>query len=139
MKKTKMMDNEIDNMIMTKYDKHPINKEYFRNKWIEERKTEEFKSSRMWQPKEAYIRSKMNTLKANANPVETQSKRRKHKLTKTKSKRLENTGSERFVESNHSKLRGLEHEYIKEFEKKMHAAESGTAFDESLLKRLVER
>ena len=124
-KKTKMMDNEIDNMIMTKYDKHHINKEYFRNKWIEERKTEEFKSSRIWQPKEAYIRSKMYTLKANANPVETQSKRGNHKLTKTKSRRLENTGSERLIESNQSKLRGLEHEYIKEFEKKMHAAESG--------------
>ena len=113
-----MMDNEIDNMIMTKYDKHPINKEYFRNEWIEECKTEEFKSSRIWQPKEAYIRSKMHTLKANANPVETQSKRRKHKLTKTKSRRFENTGSERFIESNQSKLRELEHEYIEEFEKK---------------------
>ena len=131
-----MMHNEIDNMIMTKNDKHPINKEYFRSKWIEDRKTEEFKSSRTWQPNEAYIRSKMHTLKANANQVETQSKRRKHKLTKTKSRRLENTGSESLIESNQSKLRELEHEYIKEFEKKMHAAESGTAFDESLLEKI---
>ena len=32
--------------------------------------------------------------------------------------------------------RELEHEYIKEFEKKMHAAESGKAFDESLLEKI---
>ena len=27
------MDNEIDTIIMTKYEKDPINKEYFKNKW----------------------------------------------------------------------------------------------------------
>ena len=135
-KKTKMMDNEIDNMIMTKYDKLPINKEYFRNKWIAECKTEESKSSQMWQSKEIYMRSRMHTLKTNANPFETQSKRRKHKLMKTESRQLENTGSERSIDSNKIKLRELEHEYIKEFEKKMHTTESGKAFDESLLEKI---
>ena len=135
-KKTKMMDNEIDNMIVTKYDKHPMKKEYFRNKWLAECKTEEFKSSQMWQPKEIYMRSRMHTLKTNANPFEAQSKRRKHKLMKTESRQLENTGSEKLIDSNRIKLRELEHEYIKEFEKKMHAAESGEAFDESRLEKI---
>ena len=36
------MDNEIDNMIMTKYDEHHINKKYSRNKRIAECRTEEF-------------------------------------------------------------------------------------------------
>ena len=80
--------------------------------------------------------SRMHTLKTSANPFETQSKRRKHKLMKTESRQLENTGSERSIDSNKIKLRELEHEYIKEFEKKMHAAESGKAFDESLLEKI---
>ena len=60
----------------------------------------------------------MHTLKTNAYPFETQSKRRKHKLTKAESRIQENTGSERLIYSNKIKLRELEHEYVKEFEKK---------------------
>ena len=30
-----MMDNEIDTIIMKKYEKDPIKKEFFKNKWIE--------------------------------------------------------------------------------------------------------
>ena len=40
---TKMMDNEIKNMIMTQYDKHPLKKEYFRKIWKDECEREETK------------------------------------------------------------------------------------------------
>ena len=81
----KMMENEIDTLTMKKYEKDPIKKEFFKNEWITEYKMEEVKSSHVWQAKEAYMRSKMYTLKTNANPDATQSKRRKHKLAKTES------------------------------------------------------
>ena len=82
------MDNEIDTIIMTRYEKHPIKKEYFKNKWIAKCKREEFKSSQMWQAKEAYMGSKMITIKTNANPAATKSKRKKHKLATTESKQM---------------------------------------------------
>ena len=135
-KKTKMMDNEIDTIIITKYENDPIKKEYFKNKWITECKMEELKSSQMWQAKEAYMRSKMYTLKTNANPFATPSKRRKHKLAKTESKQMGNTDCEVLIDSMKIQLRELEHDYIKEFEKKMHAEEGGKDFDESTLKKI---
>ena len=122
-----------------KYDKHPMKKEYFRNKWLAECKTEEFKSSQMWQPKEIYMRSRMHTLKTNANPFEAQSKRRKHKLMKTESRQLENTGSEKLIDSNRIKLREREHEYIKEFEKRCTQRKVERPLMNHDLKRSVER
>ena len=79
-KKTKMLDNEIDNMIMTKYDKDPFKKEYLRHQWKSECKTEEVKLRQMWQAKEAGMRSKMHTLKTNANPIEESTRWRKWNL-----------------------------------------------------------
>ena len=73
------MNNEIFNMIMTKYGKNPFKKEYSRNKWTAEPKTEELGSSEMWQAKQAGMRSKMHK---NTNPSATKSKRKKHKLTR---------------------------------------------------------
>ena len=81
-----MLDNKIDKMIMTKYDKDPVKKEYFRNKWKSECKTEAAKSSQMWQAREAEMISKMHTLKTNANLATTRSKRRKHKFTRVESR-----------------------------------------------------
>ena len=40
-KKTKKIDNEIDNMIKLKYDKDPARKEFFRHKWKAECNIEE--------------------------------------------------------------------------------------------------
>ena len=54
----------------------------------------------------------------NANPVATQSKRRKHKLAKTESKQMENTGCERLTDSIKIQCREREQDYIKEFEKR---------------------
>jgi len=50
-KKTKIIDNEIDTIIMTRYEKHPIKKAYFKNKLIAKCKREELKSSQMGQAK----------------------------------------------------------------------------------------
>ena len=72
-----MLDNETDNMIVTKYDKGPVRKEYLRNQWKSEFKTKEVKSCQMWQLKEAERRSKMHALKINANPATTRSNRKK--------------------------------------------------------------
>ena len=102
------MDNEIDTIIMTKYEKHPIKKEYFKNKWIAECKREKFKSSQIWQAKEACMRSKMYTLKTNAKPAATKSKRQKYKLGKTESKQMENTGCEVLTDSIKTQRRELE-------------------------------
>ena len=80
------MDNEIATIIMTKYEKDPIKKEYFKNKWIAECKMEEFKSGQMWQAKEAHIRSKMYTLETHANPAATQPKRKKVQVSENRVK-----------------------------------------------------
>jgi len=68
--------------------------------------------------KEAYMRSKIHTLKTNANPAATKSKRKKHKLAKTESKQMENTGCEVLTDSIKTQLRELEYDYIKEFKKR---------------------
>jgi len=117
-KKTKIIDNEIDTIIMMRYEKHPIKKAYFKNKLIAKCKREELKSSQMGQAKEAYMRSKIHTLKTNANPATTKSKRKKHKLAKTESKQMENTGCEVLTDSIKTQLRELEYDYIKEFKKR---------------------
>ena len=130
------MDNEIDTIIMTKYEKDPIKKEYFKNKWIAECKMEELKSSQMWKAKEAHIRSKMYTLKTHANPAATQPKRKKCKLAKTESKQMENTGCEVFTASIKIQRRELEQDYIKEFEKQNYAEEGGKDFAESILEKI---
>ena len=53
----------------------------------------------MGQAKEAYMKFKMYTLKTNTNADETQSKRKKHKLTKTDSRQLDNTDCESLNDS----------------------------------------
>ena len=78
----------------------------------------------------------MYTLKTNANPFATPSKRRKHKLAKTELKQMGNTDCEVLIDSMKIQLRELEHDYIKEFEKKMHAEEGGKDLDESTLKKI---
>ena len=135
-KKTKIMDDEIDTMIKTKYDKHPMKEDYFRNKWIVDCKMEELKSNQMWQAKEAYVRSKMCTLKTNANGGSIHPKRKRQKLTKAESRQMKNTDCEMLNDSIEIKRRELEKEYIKEFEKKMHAEERGEAFDELILEQI---
>ena len=135
-KKTKVLDNKIDNMIMRKYDKDPIKKEYLRNQWKSECKAEEVKSHQMWQAKEAEMRSKMHRLKKNANPATTRSKRRKHEVTKAETKKMAYTDSEILTDNITMKLKELEHEYIKQFEKKMYAEECGKAFDELMLEKV---
>ena len=77
----KMIDIEIENMIMSKYDKDPIKREHFINKWKGECKAEEYRSSEKWQEKDAEIRSEKLTLKTNADTVQTQSIKRKHKVS----------------------------------------------------------
>ena len=110
-----MLDNEIDDTIMRKYDKDPVKKEYLRNQWKSECKAKEVKSHQMWQAKETEMRSKMH---------------------KAETKKMANTDSEILTDSITMKLKELEHEYIKEFEKKMYAEECGKAFDESILEKV---
>ena len=128
-----MVDNEIDATIMARYEKHPIKKEYFKNKWKDECKKEEFKSSQMQQAKEAYMRSKIYTLKTNANQAATKSKRKGHRLAE--SKQMENKGYETLTDSIKNQRRQLEYTYIKELEKRIHAEEGGKNFDESTLEK----
>ena len=78
------MDNEIDTMIKTKYEKHPMKDNYFRSKWIADCQMEELKSNQVCQAKEAYVRSKMCTLKTNANRATTQPKRKKTKVDQSR-------------------------------------------------------
>ena len=75
----------------------------------------------MWQGMEAEMKSKMHTLKTNANQATSQSNRRKLKLTKVESRKMAKTDSQILTDSITMKLRELEHEYIREFEKKMYA------------------
>ena len=83
------------------------------------------------------MKSKIHTLKTNTNTVTTQSNnRRKPKLMKAESRKMENTSSGKLTDSITMKLRELEHEYIKEFEKKMHSEENGKAFDEAQLEQI---
>ena len=49
---------------------------------------------------------------------------------------MTNTDSEILPDSITMKLDKLEHEYIKEFDKKMYAEECGKAFDESILEKI---
>ena len=83
------------------------------------------------------MKSKIHTLKRNSNTVTTQSNnRRKPKLTKAESRKMENTSSEKLTDSITMKLRELEHEYIKEFEKNMHSEENGKVFNEAELEQI---
>ena len=90
----------------------------------------------MWQAKEAEMRSKMHTMKTNANPATTRSKRRQHKVKKAETTKNANTDSEMLPDSITMKLKKLEYEYIKEFEKKMYAEKCGKACDESMLEKV---
>ena len=73
---------------------HPMKEGYFRNRWTAECRTEEFKSRQMWQIEEAYLRSKICTLKVNANAITTKSNRTKNKLIKAESGQKEHISSE---------------------------------------------
>ena len=102
----------MDTMIKTKYQKHPMKEDYFRSKWIADCEMEDLKSNQMWQAKEAYVRSRMCTLKTNANRVTTQPKQKRQKLTKAESRQMENTGCEILNDSIEVKRRELEKEYL---------------------------
>ena len=86
-----------------------------------------------------HVRPKMCTLKTNAKRVTTQPKKKRQKLTKAESKQMENTGSEILNDSIEVKRRELEKEYIKEFEKRMHADERGEAFAELILEQIGKK
>ena len=60
-------------------------------------------------------------------------------MTKAESRQMENTGCEILNDSMENKRRELEKEYIKEFEKKMHAEERGEAFDELILEQIGKK
>ena len=96
----------------------------------------EVESHQMWQPKEAEMRSKMHILKINANPVTTRPTRRKHKVTKAEFNKMANADSKILRDSITMKLKELEHEYIKEFEKRMYVEECRKFFDESILEKV---
>ena len=89
--KIKMIDKEIDNMIIVKYEKHPIKKEHLRNQWKEKCKKEEMKSSQIWQDKEANMRSNIDRVII-PNSMEQESNEEGHHVTKKtlKNMRMEN-------------------------------------------------
>ena len=131
------MDNEIENMIMTQYDKHPLKMGYFRNKWKAKCKMEATRSNQLWPEKEVNVRSIMHTLKTNANPILMQSSRKKHKLTETAFRKMEDKDREISTAENITmQIREEEHEDIKEFENKMPTEERGEAFDKSVLEQI---
>ena len=58
----KMIEKEIDKMIIVKYEKHPITKEHFRKQWKKKCKKEKAKSSQIYQDKEANMRSHIDRI-----------------------------------------------------------------------------
>ena len=126
-KKIKMIDKEIHNMIIVKYERHPIKKEHLRNQWKVKCKKEEIKSSQTWQQKEANMQSNIDNIII-PNSTEQESIEESHPVTQRTLKNMEDEAQEI--------LREHERVYMEELERKMHAEESGEFFDDSALEKI---
>ena len=133
--KIKMIDKEIDNMIIVKYENHPIKKEHLRDQWKERCKKEEIKSSQIWQDKEANMRSNIDT-NIIPNSIEQDSNDESRHVTKRTLKNVEDGEQEVLTDNTLAILREHERAYMEELERKMHAEESGEFFDDSALEKI---
>ena len=133
--KIKMIDKEIDNMIIVKYENHPIKKEHLRDQWKERCKKEEIKSSQIWQDKEANMRSNIDT-NIIPNSIERDANDESRHVTKRTLKNVEDGEQEVLTDNTLAILREHERAYMEELERKMHAEESGEFFDDSALEKI---
>ena len=137
------IDKEIETLIETKHGKDSLRAQSLKNQWKIESQNEEIKSKEMWQQTEALMRSQLRTFKITSNI-------RKPKPNKEKCKSIsrapkpsaiqDNSKTEQTPDSKCTQLlnniKQYEYEYIKEFEKKITAEESGEDFDHSALERI---
>ena len=137
------IDKEIETLIETKHGKDSLRAQSLKNQWKIESQNEEIKSKEMWQHTEALMRSQLRTFKITSSI-------RKPKPNKEKCKSIsrapkpsaiqDNSKTEQTPDSKCTQLlnniKQYEHEYIKEFEKKITAEESGEDFDHSALERI---
>ena len=142
-KRIKTIDERINDLIEMKYGDYPLKMHSIRNQWKTECEKEEVKSEQIWQVNETKMKSKMRTFKIPPDSVMEKLDQENRDAKKTASKKkvttkhhLKEKKYEVCPDNTMSNIRELESEYIKEFEKMMHAEDNGEFFDKSALEKI---
>ena len=142
-KRIKKIDERINDLIEMKYGDYPLKMHSIRNQWKTECEKEEVKSEQIWQVNETKMKSKMRTFKIPPDSVMEKLDQENRDVKKTASKKkvttkhhLKEKKYKVCPDNTISNIRELESEYIKEFEKMMHAEENGEFFDKSALEKI---
>ena len=142
-KRMKTIDERINDLIEMKYGDYPLKMQSIRNQCKTECEKEEVKSEQIWRVNETKMKSKMRTFKIPPDSVMEKLDQENRDVKKTASKKkvttkhhLKEKKYEICPDNTISNIRELESEYIKEFEKMMHAEENGEFFYKSALEKI---
>ena len=143
--KVNALDIQVRNFIESTYNQNETKMKFIKNKWEIDCKKEELKSRQILQSQETIWRLQIRTFKTPASAIKSYDKRNKHttndcethlKLTKQNQDvdtEKQNTSEEQTLLAN---LKKLEHEYMNEMGKMIHAQDSKLYFDDARLKKV---